>query len=336
MESNMSDTVLTPARRPNGLRHTIEENRELVTIYGILLLFIGVGALISPDFRTPHNAFNVLRQAVALGLVSIGQTVVILAAGIDLSVGATISLVAVYVSGLMAGRPGLTVVVPIVLLMVGVSLLIGFVNALIINELKVAPFIATLGMGSVIQGLVLLYAKHPVGRISPGWDYLAEGMIGPVPFPVIFLILLVALTGLMLTRTTLGRHITATGGDEVIARWSGIRTRRIIFFAYMFCSFAAALTGLFLTSRMAIGDPQVGGLNYDRFDLDSIAAVLIGGTRLGGGKGSAVGTLGGVLILSVLNNIFNLVGVSSFYQWGIKGFIILGAVTIYTIRMPKK
>lgn len=332
----MSDVALTSARRQNGLRHMVEEHRELFTIYGILLLFIGVGALVSPNFRTSQNAFNVLRQAVALGLVSVGQTVVILAAGIDLSVGATISLVAVYVAGLMEGRPGIIVVGPIVLLMTGVTLVIGFVNALIINELKVAPFIATLGMGSVVQGFVLLYAKHPIGRISPGWNYFAEGMIGPVPFPVIFLLLLVVITALLLTRTTLGQHITATGGDEVIARWSGIRTKRVILFAYMFCSFTAALTGLFLTSRMAIGDPQVGGLNYDRFDLDSIAAVLIGGTRLGGGKGNVVGTLGGVLILSVLNNIFNLVGVSTFYQWGIKGFIILGAVTIYTIRTPGK
>jgi ribose transport system permease protein len=334
MESNMANATATVSRRENGLRHFISENTELVTIYGIMVLILIVGAVSSPDFRTPQNGFNVLRQAVALGLVSVGQTMVILAAGIDLSVGATISLIAVYTSGLMDGRPGLGVVVPILLLMIAISQLIGFVNALVINELKVAPFIATLGTGSIIQGFVLLYAKAPTGRISPGWDYFAEGMIGPVPFPVIFLTLLVTIAALLLSKTTLGRHLVATGGSEEIARLSGIRTKRIIFFAYMFCSFTAALSGLFLTSRMAIGDPLAGGLNYDRFDLDSIAAVLIGGTRLGGGKGSVLGTVAGVLILSLLNNIFNLVGVSTFYQWGIKGLIILGAVTVYTIRTP--
>jgi ribose transport system permease protein len=130
----------------------------------------------------------------------------------------------------------------------------------------------------------------------------------------------------------LGRHIVATGGSEVVARWSGIRTKRIIMFAYMFCSLTAAMTGLFLTSRMAIGDPLVGGLNYDRFDLDSIAAVLIGGTRLGGGKGGVMGTVAGVLILSVLNNIFNLIGVSPYYQWIIKGLIVLAAVALSVRR----
>ncbi len=328
----MSDAALTSRRGQSRLRQFAEENPELVTIYGIMVAILGLAALISPEFRTPYNLFNVLRQAVALGLVSVGQTFVILAAGIDLSVGATISLIAVYTSGMMAGRPGLGVIVPIILLMIGIALLIGAINAIAITELKVPPFITTLGTGSIIQGFVLLYAKRPVGRISPGWNLFAEGMIGPVPFPVIFLLGLVVVAAVLLTKTVLGRHIVATGGSEVIARWSGIRTKRVILFAYMFCSFTAALSALFLTSRMSIGDPQVGGLDYGRFDLDSITAVLIGGTRLGGGKGTVAGTVAGVLILSLLNNIFNLVGVSSYVQWVIKGFIVLGAVAVYTMR----
>jgi ribose transport system permease protein len=155
-------------------------------------------------------------------------------------------------------------------------------------------------------------------------------MVGPVPFPVIFLAVLVILTAILLRRTVLGRYVIATGGNEMIARLSGIRTKLVILFAYMFCSFTAVLTGLFLTSRLGIGDPQVGGLEFDRFDLDSIAAVLIGGTRLGGGKGGVIGTVAGVLIVAVLNNIFNLTGVSTFYQWIVKGLIILGTVAIYS------
>jgi ribose transport system permease protein len=328
----MSEAAVSTARKPNRLRRFIGENPELITIYGIMIIVFGFGALIAPEFRSSQNLFNVLRQAVALGIVSIGQTLVILAAGIDLSVGATISLISVYTAGLMAGRPGVGAIASVVLLMIGVALLIGLANALIITKLKVAPFIATLGIGSVVQGLVLLYTKRPSGRISPGWNYFAEGMIGPVPFPVIFLLVIAVITAILLTRTVLGRHIVATGGSEVIARWSGIQTTRVIIFAYMFCSFTAALTALFLTSRMAIGDPQVGGLNYDRFDLDSITAVLIGGTRLGGGKGTIAGTIAGVLILAVLNNIFNLINVSGYYQWIIKGIIVLTAVAIFALR----
>lgn len=314
------------------LRRWAEGNREQVTIFAILLMIIGISAIVSEDFRSSRNAFNVLRQAVALGLVSVGQTAVILSGGIDLSVGATISLVAVYTSGLMAGREGLSVILPILILMLTLAMFIGAINAAIINFLKVAPFITTLATAVIIQGLVLLYAKAPVGRISPGWEWFAEGMVGPVPVPVIFLLLLVAGSAIFLRRTIMGRYVVATGGDQTIARLSGIETRTVLFYTYMFCSVTAALSALFLTSRMGIGDPQIGGLNFDRFDLDSIAAVLIGGTRLGGGKGTVVGTLAGVLIVAVLNNIFNLTGLSTYYQWIVKGLIILAAVTAYSVR----
>jgi ribose/xylose/arabinose/galactoside ABC-type transport system permease subunit len=320
------------ARPTNRLRSIVEENRELVTIYSILLALVIIAAFLSPNFRTGANITNVARQAVTLGLVSAGQTVVILAGGIDLSVGATISLINVYTAGLMQKWPAPALILPIVLLMLALSVLIGFVNGTVVTRLKVAPFIATMGVGAIVQGLVLLYAKRPVGRISPGFNFFAEGMIGPIPFPVIFLALLFIATAFFLRRTVLGRHLVASGGSEVVARLSGVRTRRVITFAFMFCTFTAALSALFLTSRMAVGEPQIGGLYYDRYDLDSIAAVLVGGTRLGGGKGSVVGTLAGVLIVSVLNNIFNLINVSTYYQWIVKGLIILGAVALYTTR----
>ncbi len=321
-------TIIKP--KPGKLQQFLHNNTELVRIYGILLLIIVAASIASPDFRTAQNLFNVLRQSVALGLVSIGQTIVILTGGIDLSVGSTISLVAVYTSGLMAGQEGLGIILGVVLATLGGALLVGAVNAAVITQLRVTPFIATLSVASIVQGLVLLYAKTPKGAISPEFRYFAEGMAGPVPVPVIFLALLLIATFVMLTRTVWGRYIYATGGSEVVARLSGIRTKLIILFAYMFCSLTAGLSGLFLTSRMGIGDPQVGGLNFDRFDLDSIAAVLIGGTRLGGGKGSIIGTIAGVLIVTVLNNIFNLTGVSTFYQWIVKGVIILVAVAAYT------
>jgi ribose transport system permease protein len=330
----MTDASLQARLRSFDLRRFVSENREVVTIYGIVLLIMGFGLVAIPDFRSARNFFNILRQAVALGMVSIGQTFVILAAGIDLSVGATISLIAVYTAGLMTDRSGLVPIIWITLAMIAVALAIGLFNGLVITELKVAPFIATLGTGSIVQGLVLLYVKRPSGSIIDGWEFFAEGRIGPVPFPVIFLLALLIVAAVLLTRTVLGRHVIATGGSQVIALWSGIRTKRVLLFAYMFCGFTAALTGLYLTSRHGVGDPLIGGLNYDRFDLDSITAVLLGGTRLGGGKGNVVGTIAGVLIVATLNNVFNLMGVNSYYQWIIKGFIVLAAVAVYAARKP--
>lgn len=323
----MRNLAIQDKPRGRTIAGYLDENRELVTIYGILVFILVVSSIASPTFRTPRNAFNVLRQAVALGLVSLGQTYVILSGGIDLSVGATISLVAVYTSGIMRGNT--EVMVPVILFVLGVAIVIGFVNGLVITRLRVPPFIATLGVASIVQGLVLIYAKAPIGKICKPFRFFAEGYVGPIPFPVVFFALLAILAWIVLRLTVMGRYVYATGGSEEIARLSGIRTRLVIIFTYVFCSFTAALSGLFLCSRMGIGDPQVGGLNYDRYDLDSIAAVLIGGTRLGGGRGGVVGTVAGVLIVAVLNNILNLLEVQTFWQWIVKGLIILVAVAIY-------
>jgi ribose transport system permease protein len=319
-------------RRSFDRRRFLDEQRDVLIIYGLLLAILLLALIFIPDFRRPANFINVLRQSVALGIASVGQTMAILVGGIDLSVGATISLTNVYSSGFMAQYTALPLVAGMVVALLALGLFVGFVNANVITRLSVAPFIATMGVGAVIQGMVLLYAKKPGGRIAPGWDYFAEGLIGPIPFPVVFLFVLVAVSWVLLRKTVWGRHVKATGGSEVIARLSGVQTRRVITFAYMFCGAMAAITGMYLASRMGAGDPRVGGLQYDRFDLDSITAVLIGGTRLGGGKGGVIGTVAGVLIVSVLNNIFNLMGVNPYLQWIIKGLILLGAVAIYSAR----
>jgi len=275
-------------------------------------------------------------QSVALGLVAIGQTVVILAGGIDISIGATISMVAVYSSGLMAGTSDPLVFVPIMFVALAMALVVGLVNSLLVSRLRVAAFIATMAMGAIVQGVVLLYAKRPIGKIAPQLSYFSDGMIGPFPFAVLFLIFAVVVTYLILRKTVLGRYIYATGGNERSARLSGVRTRLIVTFSYLFSSLMAALSAFFLISRMGIGDPQVGGMNYDLFDPDSIAAVLVGGAALTGGRGSVLGTVAGFLIVSLLNNIFNLLQVSTFYQWLIKGVIILAAVAAYGIQRRER
>ena len=328
----MANETATSSAKNARLRRLWDEQRDVIIIYSILIGIALLAFIALPNFRSSRNIFNVLRQSVALGIASVGQTLMILIGGIDLSVGATISLVDVYAAGYMENHTTLLQVLGMLIVLLGLGLLIGFINANVVTRLGVAPFIATLGMGAILQGFVLLYTKRPGGDIAPGWEFFAEGMIGPVPFPVIFLAVIVAITWFLLTRTVWGRHVKATGGSELIARLSGIRTYRVTVYAYMFCSLMAAVTGLYLTSRMGAGDPRVGGLQFERFDLDSITAVLIGGTRLGGGKGSVIGTVAGVLIVSVLNNIFNLIGVNPYIQWIVKGSILLGAVAIYSVR----
>ena len=310
----------------------IRHHTQTITIYLILIIIVTIGAIVAPRFSSAENLTNVLVQSVALGLVSMGQTTVIISGGIDISIGATISMVAVYSSGLMAGTPDPFVFVPIMAVTVGMALAVGLVNSLIISRLNVAAFIATMATGAVVQGIVLLFAKRPVGKTSPALSYFADGMIGPLPFAVIFLAVVVAITFLVLSRTVLGRYIYATGGNEKSARLSGVSTRKILTFCYLFSSLMAAAAAFFLISRMGIGDPQVGGMNYDLFDPDSIAAVLVGGAALSGGRGSVLGTVAGFLIVSLLNNVFNLMQVSTFYQWLIKGLIILAAVAAYGIQ----
>lgn len=327
----MNRTVPDEKGKNNTARY-LREHTETITIYSVLVVIGVVGAIIAPDFTKPQNLVNVLLQAVALGLVAIGQTMVILSGGLDLSVGATISMVAIYSSGLMGGQAGFMVVVPVLLLTMCMALAVGFVNSQLVTRLRITPFIATLATGAIVQGVVLMYAKRPTGLISPGWAWFAEGMVGPVPFAVIFLAAAFAVAYLILSRTLLGRYIYATGGNEDAARLSGIQTDKVLTFVYVFSSFMAALCSFFLISRMGIGDPQVGGLNYQRYDIESIAAVLVGGTALGGGSGGIAGTIAGVLILTLLNNIFNLAGVNTFYQWAIKGAIIVIAVAIYKVQ----
>jgi ribose transport system permease protein len=280
----------------------------------------------SHTFLKPRNIVNVLRQAVGIGLVSIGQTFVILSAGIDLSVGSVISLTSCLTAGLMMGRDAM--IIPVAALVIALALFIGFCNGLIIVKTGITPLIVTLGTMSIIQGTVLVYTDAAYGEVAPAFSFLSWGEIGLIPFPV-FLFAVVGATGfLILRRTPFGRYIYAIGDNEETARLSGIKTGRVKIYAYMICSFTAAMTGLFLASRMGMGDPLIG----TPYMLDSLVPVLIGGTLLSGGKGSLIGTFAGIFILTVLSNSLNILEVSGYWQWVAEGAIILVAVAFYEKR----
>jgi ribose transport system permease protein len=280
----------------------------------------------SHTFLKPRNIVNVLRQAVGIGLVSIGQTFVILSAGIDLSVGSVISLTSCLTAGLMMGRDAM--IIPVAALVIALALFIGFCNGLIIVKTGITPLIVTLGTMSIIQGTVLVYTDAAYGEVAPAFSFLSWGEIGLIPFPV-FLFAVVGATGFfILRRTPFGGYIYAIGDNEETARLSGIKTGRVKIYAYMICSFTAAMTGLFLASRMGMGDPLIG----TPYMLDSLVPVLIGGTLLSGGKGSLIGTFAGIFILTVLSNSLNILEVSGYWQWVTEGAIILVAVAFYEKR----
>jgi len=314
---------MTISRRTGVRLSFLRQYRANVLVFLILLILVMIGAVISPVFLTWRNFNNLLLQAIALGFVSLGQTFVILTEGIDLSVGSAISLIMCLTTGMILGRESL--VLPVLALVLMVALAIGFCNGFVHTRTKISPLIVTLGMMSLLKGCVLLYTTGPYGAIPSFFSYIAWGKIGPVPFPIFLLATGVVVGAVILKKTRFGRYVYATGGNEEIARLAGIKTNKVKIISYMISSFTAFLTGLFLSSRMGMGDPSIG----DRYMLDSIIPVLIGGASLSGGKGGVLGTLLGVFILTILANLLNLLGVSGWWNWLVEGAIIIIAVSFY-------
>lgn len=295
-------------------------------VFLILLGLVALGILGTDNFLSVPNMSNLLRQMVIPMLLGVGQTLVILSGGIDLSVSAVVTLANVYAAGMMLGMNER--LLPIAILCLGVGLLIGAVNAFVVIRLRVVPIIATMGMMVIGRGLALIYTREPIGRIPPALYSVSTSQIGPLPTSTFWLLLIIILSFILLYRTAFGRHLYAVGGDSLISRLSGIAVDRVRAFSYLLSGLLAALTGLFLTSRMGSGDPSVGA----GLELDSIAAVLLGGTVLGGGRGGLVGTLAGVLVLVLLGNVFNQLGLRFWHQQIAKGIIIILAVVIYKGR----
>jgi ribose transport system permease protein len=303
--------------------------RNNAGLVGVILL-IGavdlVGTMVSDRFLTFNNVLNVYEQSTDLALVSIGQTLAVLSGGIDLSVGSLISLTSCLTSGLINGNPDR--VIPVVAAVLALGTLVGLVNAGVVVALRVHPLIVTLGMGAILQGVTLLYALGPVGRVPRGFSFLAYGRILGLPLGATIAIMLCILIALLLRYLPLGRQIYALGDDANSARLVGLRRTRILMLVYGCSGFCCAATGLYLAARFGVGQPYTG-VNYT---LASITPVVLGGTMLSGGKGGVVGTLLGAFLISLLNNLLNFMDVSKHYQLVVQAVIIILAVSIYVER----
>jgi ribose transport system permease protein len=309
------------------MHHFLETHSRAIVVVLVLLALVALGCIVSPYFRSSRNLLNLGRKmVVVLTILSIGQTIVMIAGGIDLSVGAMVKLIGVYSAGLMMGEQGRLIPVSVVCLCIG--LLVGLANGLIVTKARVAPFIATLGMMSILRGIAFGYTTTPIGSVPESMRFLARGMIGPFPFPMFVVLIFIVMSWLVLRHTRFGRHLYAVGGNDEIARLAGINVDRTRITTYVISGMLAAIAGLFMVSRMGVGEPDIG----EGLELNTIAAVILGGTSLAGGVGGIVGTVAGVLILALIDNILNLLRVSSFYQLVVKGVIILIAVSIHRAK----
>jgi len=289
-----------------------------------LIVLMGLITIVNPSFIQPLNLLNLLRQVSVNALIAFGMTFIILTGGIDLSVGSIVALSSALMAGMMVGG-----VTPILAIFLGCLLggVMGVINGILITVGKMAPFIATLATMTAYRGLTLIYTNgNPITGLGENdlFQFIGRGYFLGIPFPVVMVFITFMLLFYLLHKTPFGRHVYALGGNEKAAFISGIKVKKIKILVYSLSGFLAALGGVILTSRLNSAQPTAG----DSFELDAIAAVVLGGVSLSGGKGKIVGTLIGVLMIGTLNNGLNLLGVSSFYQQLVKGIVIIVAVLL--------
>ncbi len=293
-------------------------------IWIVLLGLSIVSSIVSPVFLTQRFISTLLKQAASLGIVAVGQTLAILSGGIDLSVASVMALVSVLASHWMNGEERL--VIPVSLAALAVASAIGLANGLMVAKLKIPAFIATLGMILIVQGARFMYTGGtPKGSIPDGIKFIGGGMVGPVPAAVIVWAIVVVVFVVLTRWTTFGRRLYAAGGNPRTAHLSGVNVNGIIVAAYTLCGLLAGVAGLVLTGYSGFADNWLGRGK----DLDSIAAVVIGGTLFSGGKGGVLGTVAGVLIITILYNLVLLLGLDEEVQRIVKGAAIILAVALY-------
>ena len=293
--------------------------RQFGTLIGLLGLSIVLWVL-TPYFLTVSNLLNVAQQTSINAIIAVGMTFVIITAGIDLSVGSIVAFSGVVLASALQAAVPLPIAILIGLV---VGAFCGLVNGVLITYGRLPPFISTLGMMSVARGAALLYTGgRPISGFSSGFRYLATGEILHIPVPVIIMVLVYVIAHVVLTRTKLGRYAYAIGGNEEAAVLSGVNVKFYKAMVYGLSGMMAGLASIILTARLNSAQP-IAGIMYE---LDAIAATVIGGTSLMGGEGRVIGTLIGALIMGVLRNGLNLLGVSSFVQQTVIGSVIIIAV----------
>lgn len=333
--SNMSNPKDRQVKEDNiftdllyGIGRFFRENAGILIGLFVLVTIISI---MNNDFLSTQNLLNVLRQVSTNMFIAIGMTLVIILAGIDLSVGSIMALAGVVTGGLIAfsGVPMWLAVIAGLL----VGAVFGLINGYFTAYKFLPSFIVTLATMNIARGVAYVYTDgKPIRVMSDEFNFIGSGYLGPIPIPVVYMAIIIIIVSLIMNRTKLGRYMYAVGGNIEAARYSGINTKRVQLFAFTLSGFLAAFSGIVLASRMFSGQPTAG----EGAELDAIAAVVLGGTSMTGGRGRISGTVIGVLIIGILSNGLNLMGVNSFWQYIIKGIVILIAVYVDVVKKQRE
>ncbi|KZL90557.1 ABC transporter permease [Clostridium magnum] len=328
LQTEQNTKYIKENKEGNFFVQFLRENLGILIGFVVLCIFL---SLISPVFLTQKNIMNVLRQVSTNLYLACAMTMVIILGGIDLSVGSIIALSGVVTGGLIAFQGTSVIVAVIAGLLAGVA--VGAFNGIAIAKTTIPPFIVTLATMNIARGAAYVYTDgKPIRVMSDQFNFIGSGYIANfLPTPVFYLIIILAISMLIMNKTKLGRHIYAVGGNREAARFSGIKISKVLFFPYVFSGLMAAIAGIVLASRMFSGQPTAG----NGAEMDAIAAVVLGGTSMSGGSGKMGGTVIGGLVIGVLSNGLNLMNVNSFWQFIVKGVVILIAVYVDALKKKK-
>lgn len=314
------------------MKNTMKYMSELTTVIALIIL-MAVITIINSNFLTANNLLNLLLQVTSNALIAFGMTFVILTGGIDLSVGSILALSSALTAGLLGSGMLVTLAILISLIL---GCILGMMNGLLISYGKLAPFIVTLATMTIFRGATLVYTNgNPITKgLSDTFlfQFLGQGYIVGIPFPVIIMFIVFIVLYVLLHKTAFGKSVYAIGGNEKAAYISGVKLNKVKIIIYSISGIMASISGLIITSRLSSAQPTAGA----SYEMDAIAAVVLGGTSLSGGKGRILGTLIGALIIGVLNNGLNIIGVSAFWQQVVKGVVILIAVLIDRFKVVKQ
>ncbi|MDA8226336.1 MAG: ABC transporter permease [Desulfitobacterium hafniense] len=312
----------------NRLFFKLLKSKEFSVLSALLVLSVAV-SLLSPYFLRVQNIFNVLRQISVIGILAVGQALIIITSGIDLSVGSILGLMGV-ISALLASAGLHPILIFILAILIGC--LVESINGLLVTKVRINPFIVTLGMMSIARGTSLLITGGLPISIENPITFLGGGYVGPVPVPVILMFIVAIMGHVFATKTLPGRNVYAVGNNERAAKLSGIRVDRVKIMVFMIMGGLAALSGMILSGTLNSAEPSAG----TGYELDVIAAVVIGGVSLTGGEGSIIGVIIGAAIMGVLRNSFVLLGVSAYWQVVAIGIVTIAAVAIDSIKNRKR
>ena len=314
-----------------SIKRYFKDNLGIIAALAVMIIFLYVFPRTHTTFLTKTNIFNVLRQSSTNLMLACGMTMVIILGGIDLSVGSIIAMSGVLGAAAVVWH-GMPEIVGILIAILS-GVIFGLLNGFVIAKTQIPPFIVTLASMNIAKGIAYVYSGgKPIRCMTDAWKFLGAGNVAGVPTPVITMTIVFIVSVLFLNRTRIGRHIYAVGGNDTAAKFSGIDTAKVKFVVFSFSGLMAGLAGITIASRLYSGTCTSG----DGAEMDAIAAVVVGGTSMSGGSGKLGGTLIGVLIIGILNNGLNLMGVNSDWQYIIKGAVILLAVYTDFLRSRKK